>query len=108
MNHWMVGGLLAALLGLLISCLSYQLSLWAVRKNPNMLSMMSIPRQIIHVAFLLAAWFLGPYTPWDPMALVVGAAIGLTAAMYYFTRKLLAASRAPAEKETASGGDDNG
>ena len=111
MEHWIVGAALAGLLGVLISYLSYLLSMAVIKKHPSLFTAVSVPRQIIQIGYLAAVYFLQPYTPWGLMELLVGAAVGLTVAMFFFTKSILAQmnekTSSPEEKEE-SGGDENG
>lgn len=106
MDHWLVGGVLAALVGVLISLLNYKISLYVLQKKPELLSMMSIPRQLIHIIYLVIVYMVAPMMPWGLMELLVGAALGLTGAMFYFTQKLLKVTKSEGEKN--NGGDENG
>lgn len=106
MDHWLVGAGLAAVLGVLISAGNYLLSKRILEKKPSMLSVASVPRQIINVAYLLVVYLAAPLTPWGLTELLVGAAVGLTGAMFYFTGKLLKTAKPP--EEAQSGGDKNG
>lgn len=108
MDHWLVGGILAALIGALISLLNYRLSLYIVKKNPDMLAMMSVPRQIINIGYLVVVYLVADKTPWELMPLLVGAAIGLTGTMFVCTQRLLKAVEASPGTEQKNGGDDNG
>lgn len=110
MEHWLVGGVVAALVGLVISGVNYKLSLSILKKKPELVAAMSAPRQILNVAYLLLVYLVAPYTPWDLMALLIGAAIGMTGSMFFFTGKLL--KNVPGGKPTntteESGGDNHG
>lgn len=113
MGHWIVGAALAALTGVLISLINHRLSLMMLKKNPNMLAMMSMPRQVINIAYLLAVYFLAPMTPWDRVPLLVGAVVGLTGSMFFFTHALLKSMKQSGSAEQADqpknhGGDENG
>ena len=110
MEHWLVGGGLAALIGLAIAAVNYKISLTVLRKKPELVSVMSLPRQVLNVAYLLFVYLVAPYTPWDRMALLIGAAIGMTGSMFFFTWKLL--KNVPGIKSSntteESGGDNHG
>lgn len=110
MEHWLVGGILAALVGLVISWMNHQISLYILKKKPDMVAAMSAPRQIINIVYLFLVYYLAPYTPWSRMAMLVGAAIGMTGSMIYFTGRLLNAieTSKAAQKTEESGGDNNG
>lgn len=106
MEHWLVGAVLAGVGGVLVSAGNYMLSKWILQKKPGMLAMISMPRQIINVAYLLVVYLVSSLTPWQPVALLVGAAVGLSGAMFYFTGKLLKTTKP--QEEAQAGGDKNG
>lgn len=113
MEHSMVGAILAALIGVVISYLSYLLSKTVLKKNPSLFTAVSVPRQIIQIGYLALVYFVQPFTPWGLMELLVGAALGLTVAMFFFTKSILAqmnqkTSSAEEEQTAESGGDENG
>ena len=112
MGHWIVGAVLAALVGVLVSYLSYILSIQVLKKSPGLFTAVSVPRQIIQIGYLAMIYFVYPYTPWGLMELLIGAALGLTVAMFFFTKSLLEKVHqkptAAEENHQASGGDDNG
>lgn len=101
-----VGTGLAAVFGVLISTLNYKLTAYILKKKPELFTMISIPRQIINVIYLVAVYLLASVTPWSEMELLVGAALGLTCSMFWFTRKLMKLAK-PQENEI-DGGDENG
>ncbi len=104
MEHWLVGALLAALAGVLISAGNYALSRRIMEKKPGLLAAMSIPRQLVNVVYFVALYLLSSVTPWGVAELLIGGAVGLTGAMFYFTGKLLK----PVKPGKENGGDENG
>ncbi len=108
MDHWLIGGGLAAAVGALLSWGSYLLSRMLLDKKPELLSMVSMPRQIVNIAYLAVIYFLADKTPWGLMPLLIGAAVGLTGAMFLFTRKLLKVMDGETLEEKEREGDDNG
>jgi len=110
MEHWLVGGVLAALIGLAIAAVNYKISLTVLRKKPELVSVMSLPRQVLNVGYLLLVYFLADHTPWGQIPLLVGAVIGMTGSLFFFTTRLL--KNMPGEKPSTtteeSGGDNHG
>lgn len=104
MEHWMIGAALAALGGVLISYFSYLLSRQVLQKKPSLFSAVTVPRQIIQIGYLALVYLVQPMTPWGLVELLVGAAAGLTVAMFFFTKALL--SRLHGDER--DGGDKNG
>lgn len=108
MDHWLIGGILAFVVGALLSWGSYLLSRMLLKNKPELLSMVSMPRQIINIAYLVAVYFLSDKTPWGLMPLLIGAALGLTGAMFLFTRQLLKDMEQAPAQEKENGGEDHG
>ncbi len=108
MDHWLIGGILAAVVGALLSWGSYLFSRMLLRNKPELLSMVSMPRQIINIAYLVVVYFLADKTPWDLMPLLIGAAVGLTGAMFLFTRQLMKDMEQAPAQEKENGGEDHG
>ena len=108
MDHWLIGGILAAAVGVLLSWGNYLLSRMLLRKKPELLSMITLPRQIINIAYLVVIYFLADKTPWGLMPLLIGAAVGLTGAVFLFTRQLLKTMDGGTPQEKEREGDDNG
>lgn len=111
MNHWFFGAALAFLAGTAISYINYRISLLVLRKKPDAVAASSVARQFLNVAYFAAVYFLTPYTPWGLLSTLVGAAIGITIPMFWFTYLLLRASgNRPAgtqkEPESTTKGDD--
>lgn len=108
MEHWIVGGILAALLGAAVSWLTYLMSRKTMKVKPDLMSAMSLPRQMVQIGFLVAVYLLSPLTPWNYVELLVGAVVGMTAGMFVFTGKLLRELEAPESEDTEERGDENG
>jgi len=108
MEHWIVGGVLAALLGVLVSWLTYLMSRKTMTTKPDLMGAMSLPRQMVQIGFLVVVYLLSPLTPWNYVELLVGAVIGMTGAMFYFTGKLLKELKSPEPENAEERGDENG
>ena len=89
MNHWITGAVLAFAAGIAVSLLNYRISLLVMRKKPDAYPMTSVIRQITNVAYLAAVYFIAPYTPWELIPLLVGAALGSTLSIFFFTYLLV-------------------
>ena len=108
MEHVLVGGILAAAVGVLLSWGNYLISRTLLRKKPELLSMVSMPRQIVNIAYLVVIYFLADMIPWGLMPLLIGAAVGLTGGMFLFTRHLLKDMERASPREKENGGEDHG
>ena len=111
MDSPVVGGLLAFLFGAAVSLLNYRINLRTLKKNPANIANMSVVRQILSVACLVAVFLLAKVLPWDHIPLLLGAAIGLTVPsilLSFRLAKLNDAASAQAETSTEKGEDPNG
>lgn len=90
MNHNIIGAAVAAVSGLLVAFLNYLLSKKVLIKAPEKYSLITVARQILQIGFLAVAYFVGTKTQFaDPVYLMVGAVLGMTVPMVFFTKKLL-------------------
>ncbi len=81
---------MAAGAGLLVAFVNYLFSKSVLVKAPQKYSLITVVRQILQVGFLAAVYFIGTKTELaDPVYLLVGAVLGMTVPMIYFTKKLL-------------------
>lgn len=112
MDAPLVGGLLAFLGGCAVSALNFAINLRALKKHPDRLASLSVVRQIISVAYLAAAYFLGKVLPWGYAPLLIGAAIGLTVPSVLLSLRLakindsLSELVAPEEENPTEEGED--
>lgn len=83
------GAVITALIGVVISFLNYLISKQVLLKNPQKYSFTTIMRQVLQVLFLVAVYFIGQKTRFDIFYLLIGAALGITIPMFYFTGKLV-------------------
>lgn len=98
------GAALAFLLGAAIAWLNYRLSCRALKRAPDKFAASAPLRQLIQVAYLVALFFLGVYTPWDRVWLLVGSCLGITIPMIYFTHKLVKLNESMGRKEEDTDG----
>ena len=106
----MIGGLLALLGGCAVSYLNYRINLAVLRRKPDALARMSIVREILSVAYFVAAYLLARTLPWGPAPLLVGAAAGLTVPSVLLSMRLARINDAMnAEKDelTEKGADEH-
>ncbi len=89
MENGLIGAAIAFILGIGISFLNFRLSDFFIKKMPDKYSMVFMLRQTLGVLYIVAAYFLAPFTPWDRTYLLIGAALGITIPMFIFTVKLL-------------------
>lgn len=89
MKHWIFGALLAALVGVAVAFVNYRFARAVLRRKPSMYPAASALRQVLQIAYLLAVYFLAPYTPWSRGGMLVGAVIGLTGTLFCTTFALV-------------------
>ena len=109
MNHNILGAAVAAFSGLLVAFVNYLFSKKVLIKSPEKYSLVTVARQILQVGFLAVVYLVGTKTQLaDPAYLLVGAVLGMTVPMIFFTKKLLrinaATSSEKNEKEVETDG----
>ncbi len=109
MNYNIIGAAVAALAGLAVAFANYLISKKVLTDAPEKYSLVTVARQILQVGFLALVYFIGTGTKLaDPVYLLVGAALGITVPMLFFTKKLLSVNKSTVkekeEKEAESDG----
>ncbi len=90
MSHNIIGALVTAVIGFLIAFINYSFSKKALEKTPEKYALITVVRQILQIGFLAIVYFVGiKIQVADVMYLLVGAVLGMTVPMFYFTKKLL-------------------
>ncbi len=96
-----VGAVIAAAVGFLIAFFNYSFSKKVLMKSPDKYSASFVARQILQVAYLVLVYFIGSKTQIADLAyLLVGAVVGMTVPMFFFTKKLLSLNDAMKIKKT--------
>jgi hypothetical protein len=85
----LIGAAITLALGVLIAVGNYFLSAYMLKKRPEAYAYTTVLRQIVQVLYLVAVLFIGEKTPADVIYLLIGAAVGITVPMFYFTGKLV-------------------
>lgn len=85
MEHFAVGAAITFALGVLVSYINYRLTLTLMRKRSDAAIVPSSLRQLVNVLYFVAVYFAAPYTPWERIPLLVGAAAGATLSLFLFT-----------------------
>ena len=90
MNHNLIGAIVGAIAGVVIALINYIFSKKVLINAPEKYSLITVVRQILQVGFLVVVYFTGTKTQLaDPVYLLIGAVLGMTVPMIYFTKKLL-------------------
>ncbi len=109
MNYDIIGAVVAAATGLLIAFANYIISKKILIKAPEKYSLITVVRQVIQVGFLAVVYFVGTKTGIaDPVYLLVGAVLGMTVPMFFFTKKLLSVNESLQNKIKNEKEDENG
>ncbi|MBQ9912743.1 MAG: hypothetical protein IJO73_00790 [Clostridia bacterium] len=108
MAHNIIGAVICALAGLLIAYINYLLSRKILKAAPEKFALATVARQIIQVGYLAAVYFIGDGLTVSLVWLLVGAAVGMTVPMAFFTKKLVAFNEAAAAETKNGEEDENG
>lgn len=108
MNQDIIGAVIAALIGVGVAFINYLISKYVLIKSPQKYSFTTVVRQVVQVGFLVAVYLVGQRTAFDPIYLLIGAVLGMTLPMFYFTKRLLNFNEALHNKETGKEEDDDG
>ena len=109
MNYDIIGAVAAATVGLFVSFAYYIFSKKTLIKAPDKYSFITVVRSVIQVGFLALVYFVGTKTEIaDPVYLLVGAVLGMTVPMFFFTKKLLSVNESLSRKTKNEKEDENG
>ena len=104
MDRNIIGAALAFCVGVAVAWVNFAVSRHVLRKNPEKYAGTTLVRQLIQVAYLVALFFLGAYTPWDRNWLLIGGGIGVTLPMIFFTYYLVKLNDSqPGEEDDTDG-----
>lgn len=109
MNHNIIGALITAAVGVLVAFANYLLSKKILTKAPEKYSLITVARQIFQIGFLIIAYFVGTkIESVDLTYILVGAVVGMTLPMIYFTKKLLTVNELTAKDKKEKEGETDG
>ena len=108
MNENIVGAIFSFALGVVVAFLNFLLSKAILTKQPEKYAFSTIVRQATQVLYLVAVFFISDYTPWDSWYMLIGAVLGVSVPMIYFTHKLLQLNQSAPRKDNKKEGEDNG
>lgn len=106
MNESIVGAIITFALGIIIAGLVFLLSKAILTKHPEKFMFSTILRQAIQILYIVAVYFTAPHTPWDLWYVLIGAVLGVTIPMIYFTHRLVRINATI--EESKKEGDNNG
>ena len=109
MNNNIIGAVVVGIIGLFIAFVNYIISKNVLIKSAEKYSLVTVVRQIVQVSFLAVVYFAGTKAQdINPVYLLVGAAIGMTLPMMYFTKKLLSINETLTARITEKGDEADG
>ena len=109
MNPDIIGALVAAIAGFLVTFINYTFSKKVLIKTPDKFLFTTMARQVLQVLFLVLVYFIGTKTEVaNVMYLLVGAVLGMTVPMVYFTKKLLSFNKTTDTKKEEKEGEADG
>ncbi len=95
-----IGAIVAAIAGFLIAFINYTFSKKVIMKAPDKFLFTTMARQVLQVLFLVFVYFIGTKAEIaNVMYLLVGAVLGMTIPMIYFTKKLLTFNKSTRTKK---------
>jgi len=101
-----VAGIVAGAAGAAVAFLTFRLTVYLMRKKGPGSMLVSFLRSLINVGFLVLAFFIGGQLPYSQLAIVLGAAIGLTVfstiLLFMLARKSAAEEKAAAAAAAGS------
>ncbi|MBR5202200.1 MAG: hypothetical protein IKW45_02950 [Clostridia bacterium] len=108
MNGNIIGAVITFALGGVVSYLSFLISKSILIKQPEKFAFSTVLRQTIQIFYLVAVYFISKYISWDTWYMLIGAVVGVTVPMIYFTHKLLQINQSNNTKNEKKDGEDNG
>ena len=108
MNENIVGAIITFALGIVVAYLNFLLSKAILTKQPEKYAISTVLRQVIQIIYIVAVYFVSTVAPWDMWYMLIGAVLGVTIPMIYFTAKLLQLNKSVDTKNKTEEGEDNG
>ena len=103
-----IGAVICAMAGFLVAYINYALSRKILKTQPEKFALATVARQVVQVGYLIAVYFIGSKLSVSLVFLLVGAVIGMTVPMFFFTKKLLAVNESLVTKNKNGEEDENG
>ena len=102
MAHNILGAIICAAAGFFVAFLSYIISRKALENNPERFAVTTVLRQVVQIGYLIIVYFSASAFKADVVFFLVGAALGMTVPMFFFTKKLLALNESLGRKNKDS------
>lgn len=108
MNQNIIGAAVCTMTGALVAFVNFLISKGILRTHPEKLAFSTVLRQLIQVGYLAAVYFIGSQLEMNIIPLLIGAAVGMTLPMLFFTKKLISINQQLTEKNNNGEADKNG
>ncbi len=108
MNHNFIGAVICTLAGFIIAFVNYTVSKKILETRPEKFALATVFRQVVQVGYLIAVYFLGARLDVSLAYLLIGAVVGMTVPMFFFTKKLVSFNESLAKKVKNMEEDENG
>lgn len=109
MKYDIIGAVVAAVIGLIVASANYLISRKILIKAPDKYSLVTVLRQVIQIGYLALVYFVCAKTGIaDSVYLLIGAVLGMTVPMFFFTKKLLSVNEGLSRKTENEKEDENG
>lgn len=108
MGENILGAVITFALGCVIATLNYLLSKSILKKNPEKYAMATIIRQSLQILYLAGVFLVSRAVSWNTLYMLIGAVLGITLPMFYFTHKLLQLNQKLNTNNNEKDGEDNG
>ncbi len=108
MERNIIGALVCALIGFAVAFLNYFVSKKVLETRAEKFASVTFLRQGIQIAYLIGVYFIGTKFGFDIIYLLVGAVLGMTVPMFFFTKKLVSLNESKIKKSDREEADRNG
>ncbi|MBQ3137577.1 MAG: hypothetical protein IJB74_08880 [Clostridia bacterium] len=108
MAHNIIGALICALAGFIVALVNYLLSKRILETRPEKFAFSAVARQVIQIGYLVTVFFIGSRLTVNLTFLLVGAVLGMTVPMIFFTKKLLSFNESAQMKPKAGEEENDG
>ena len=100
MNQDIIAAIITFALGFVIAGLNYLLSRAILKKCPEKYVFSTIIRQVIQILYIVAVYFVSTAIQFNSWYMLIGAVLGITVPMFFFTYKLVKLNQSTNSKET--------
>lgn len=109
MSRDIIGAVLVAITGVFVAFINYCISKKVLIKAPERFSAITVVRQFLQVGFLAVVYLIGSnIESVNTVYLLVGAVLGMTLPMFYFTKKLLSVNELRSKNKKEEEGETDG